>query len=55
MTELAIHFIDETSHETCALCGMRTVTGRGPQLFRVHSTEVVCRRCGKKHAPRWSR
>ena len=35
----------------CALCGERTDPRIGPELFLASSWAIVCRECGRKHAP----
>jgi hypothetical protein len=51
MSELVIHCKSSAATEPCALCGTRTPTAKGPQLYRADSLDRVCRTCGKKHAP----
>lgn len=39
------------ANDACALCGERTDPQVGPELFLADTWKVVCRHCGKKHAP----
>jgi len=51
MTDLVIRFNDAATHQACSVCGGPACTGTGPHLLRAESRDVVCRKCGRKHAP----
>jgi hypothetical protein len=51
MAELVIQLHPDSMQESCGLCGKCTFLAAGPQLFTADSQDVVCRDCGKKHAP----
>jgi hypothetical protein len=51
MTDLIIHCHGSSTSDCCALCGDQTDSGDGPQLLQADSLDVVCRKCGKEHAP----
>jgi hypothetical protein len=53
MTRMAILTIQcqPCTATTCALCGKVTKASTGPRLFLDDTGEVVCRDCGRRHAP----
>lgn len=51
MTDLVIHARSARTNDICALCGAPAAYGAGPQLFHGDRPGLVCRECGKKHAP----
>jgi hypothetical protein len=51
MSPLTIKLFQEPVENTCGLCGNQTRSTSGPCLSRADSLAVVCRECGKKHAP----
>jgi hypothetical protein len=51
MAPLTIKLGQEIVETTCGLCGTRTPPTPGPCLARADGPSVVCRECGKKHAP----
>jgi hypothetical protein len=51
MTHLIIHCNGSSTNDCCALCGDETSAGGGPQLLQADSLDVVCRKCGQRHAP----
>ena len=52
MTELVLQLHPRaTDDEPCTICGEQTDSSSGPQLRLADSMDVVCRGCGKKHAP----
>jgi len=51
MADLLIHSQRQAANPPCALCGTRVLLGAGPQLVVADSRALVCRACGKKHAP----
>jgi hypothetical protein len=51
MTHLTIKLPDKPLPHPCGLCGRRTQAAGGPSLCLTESESVVCRECGKKHAP----
>jgi hypothetical protein len=50
MMDLVIQFKPSAPNSPCTLCGDRT-SETGPQLYRADRKDLVCRACGKKHAP----
>ncbi|HKB37548.1 MAG TPA: hypothetical protein VKD72_13960 [Gemmataceae bacterium] len=51
MNDLVIQFHPFAAKQPCALCGQRVVFAAGPQLAAAERPGVVCRDCGKRHAP----
>lgn len=51
MIPMLIQCSEDTVCETCALCGESVEADEGPQLFVADSLEIVCRDCGRQHAP----
>jgi hypothetical protein len=52
MTQLVLQLHPQTtSDDRCACCGGPARAAGGPQLSLADRPEVVCRECGKKHAP----
>jgi hypothetical protein len=51
MVQLVIQIHAQGKHEACALCGRRSFLAEGPQLYVADCPALVCRDCGKKHAP----
>ena len=51
MADLAIKLNNAATNDPCAICGARTEPVVGPELFMADSWALVCRACGKRHAP----
>jgi hypothetical protein len=51
MPDLVIHLTPSSVNDTCAICGGPIPPDAGPQLLRADNLDVVCRPCGKEHAP----
>ncbi|MBV9122314.1 MAG: hypothetical protein JO112_03000 [Planctomycetes bacterium] len=51
MAHLIIQLHPEASNDGCTLCGKAVFLAEGPQLYLAGGRGVVCRDCGKKHAP----
>ena len=51
MAELAIRVGHEMTVTTCAVCGAKTETNEGPDLFTSDTWEPVCWTCGRETAP----
>jgi hypothetical protein len=51
MANLTIQLTPGAHSEACGLCGRTTGTAAGPRLCRADSRDVVCRDCGRRHAP----
>ncbi len=51
MTNLAIQLPPGCASGPCPLCGRQIESEEGPQLCLADHAQVVCRDCGKKHAP----
>jgi hypothetical protein len=51
MVHLTIKLGHCATTETCVLCGKRVSPPAGPHLFLDDGPELVCRDCGRAHAP----
>jgi hypothetical protein len=51
MGQWIIQFGPPQAEGPCTLCGARTNTGTGPQLYRAEDDRPVCPDCGRAHAP----
>ena len=51
MAHLVIQCHPDARNESCTICGKRAFAGDGPQLAVTDRNGLVCRECGKKHAP----
>lgn len=48
---LAIKLNNYSTSEPCVLCNTETEVHSGPELFLIDGYKVVCRSCGRCHAP----
>jgi hypothetical protein len=51
MAHLTINVQHGAAPACCGLCGGRMAEAAGPRLSLAETSAVVCRDCGKKHAP----
>jgi hypothetical protein len=51
MEALTIRYADRADSDACALCGKGILAAPGPHLFHRGTGVIVCRTCGRKHAP----
>jgi hypothetical protein len=48
---LVIKYNNTPSNDPCALCGLRTDSSVGPELFAEGTWALVCDDCGARYAP----
>jgi hypothetical protein len=49
--QITVRLNNAATNDPCAVCGKRTDPQIGPELFLKDTWALVCRQCGKQHAP----